>query len=862
MWPHTLAAAAFLAANISAAVHAQQIGPRLLTRNVPTASDDTTATLLVDIDSDGDLDVVFANSADPTGGLPPQNRLLRNDGWMRFTDVTATHLPVDDRLAWGAAAGDLDADGDVDLVFANRGWAWPSDLANDLYLNDGSGRFTASRGLPDDQDRSTSVAIGDVDGDGDLDVVVGNADYHAPAGLPNRVYLNRGDATFVAAPTALPQNDDPTLAVALADVDGDGDLDLACANDGPNRLYVNDGTGRFGEAPPASFPPGAASSTAIVLADCDGDGDLDMLVGNHGQNRFYSNDGHGAFTDRTPTALPVRDDLTTAAVATDIDEDGDLDIVSTGYVPGITPRSVNRVDVNDGTGVFTEMVGSPLPADPGAHRGKSVAAGDLDQDGDADLVIGNEGENQVLLGAGSGAFAPVRPPDLPAPSGYILSNAAGDVDGDGDLDVVIAYWFETVDRLFLNRGDGTFEDATDRLPQDSRRTRCVRLFDVDADGDPDLILGEYDAPIQLYLNDGTGRFTDATGTHMPIDPFDAVAIEFGDFDVDGDPDMLTGLNGAADRIMLNDGHGRFYPVAMLPPNAAPIERFVVGDVDGDGDDDILAGNSNAQNRLFVNDGGLFRDLTLTHLPQIADRTTDLALFDSDGDGDLDLFVVNRDAHLLYRNDGTGRFTDVSGTHLPAMAVGGTHVFARRFDGDAAVDLLVVGATSRLYLNRAGHFVDASSQLAFPFPAQMEPQSALSADLDSDGDADVIAETRVFPNLQRHLTSPWMPMTGAPWTLEVLAEPGYADRFRIAIPVVASAAARIELPPLGVLGLDPATTVDLPAMLLPAPAGRADVDLPVPSTAALIGRSVFAQALLLDPLEPAKLTNRIEARFWQ
>ena len=196
------------------------------------------------------------------------------------------------------------------------------------------------------------------------------------------------------APThrMVPEDLAVTTAVCLGDVDGDGDLDAITAGgasfkDQQTRLYINNGVGLFVDDTTGRIPPDDDVSFAAVLGDLDGDGDLDIMVGNARHNRLYLNDSTGTFSDATATHLPVQEHETRAIALGDVDGDGDLDALL-GHCTtwSRTPDPQDRLYLNDGNGVFTDVMASQLPAD--ADRTAAVALGDIDGDGDLDALFG------------------------------------------------------------------------------------------------------------------------------------------------------------------------------------------------------------------------------------------------------------------------------------------------------------------------------------------------------------------------------------------------------------------------------------------------------------------------------------------
>ncbi len=594
-----------------------------------TARYDTLAVAFGDFDGDGDLDLVCGNQSGYA--LAGQNRLYLNDGTGTFVDVTAQGMPYDNASTTSIAVADVDGDGDLDFVSA-IGTA----LGEDLYRNDGTGRFTLER-MPGESTRA--VVLGDVDGDGDPDLICGLVRRQ------NRLYLNDGTGTFTDATDArMPAADDWTTSVVLGDVDGDGDLDLCFADVGQSRLYVNDGTGTFSDGTDGRMPAEDDQTSSVVLGDVDGDGDLDLVSGAEStQNRLYLNDGRGAFADATAQRIPCESQDTRAVVLGDVDGDGDLDLVcGTSYGASLpSQRRQNVLWINDGRGTFTDATDGRMPMDDDATT--ALALGDVDGDGDLDLVVGNlllngvSGQNRLYLNDGSGNFTDATARLMPVVNDPTAAVALGDVDGDGDLDLVCGNAGQN--RLYANDGHGAFTDVTaQRMPVDGDSTTCLVLLDVDRDGDLDVVWGN-NGQDRLYLNDGHGTFTDGTTGRMPLFNRLTWSLAAGDVDNDGDVDLVC---GGRDHLYRNDGTGTFTDFVAIPSNSkGPFFGVALGDVDHDGDLDLVCGTSYSQTRLYLNDGrGFLTDATAQRMPAGTDDTLAVALADVDGDGDLDLICGN------------------------------------------------------------------------------------------------------------------------------------------------------------------------------------------------------------------------------
>lgn len=346
---------------------------------------------LIDVDGDGLVDIVFANGGDyDTPGTPEVTSVFRNlGGWQtagqsHCTNMTSAVFGTFTGLARTVRAGDIDGDGDQDLVV---GGAYQTQLR--MFRNDGGGVWSdVSAQLPQQLTSIGDAEFGDVDGDGDLDLLLGEWGPLAP-GDPNyvggRTRLYRNDSgTFVdVTTTAMP---DLLVAwswdVELVDVDNDWDLDalVSCKLCARSLLLRNDGSGHFTDDPTAI--PAATNNYEFEAMDIDGDGDLDLATLNDGNNlrdRLLVNDGSGHFTDESATRLldnPPADD--NAVIWLDADSDGDADLM-------VAALGNDRLLVNDGSGHF-RLAPNATPNDT---RGSlAIAAVDLDGDGRLDLVQG------------------------------------------------------------------------------------------------------------------------------------------------------------------------------------------------------------------------------------------------------------------------------------------------------------------------------------------------------------------------------------------------------------------------------------------------------------------------------------------
>jgi hypothetical protein len=514
-----------------------------------------------DLNADGRLDLIVS--------IIGFVQILLGDGDGHFTRVTT---PCAQAPADSVEVGDVNRDGKPDLVAANL-------LGSQIHvlLGTGTGCFAAPINLEMPVDfRPSRIALGDLDGDGKLDI---NA-----TGL---VLLGDGAGGFGPVKNYRFAGSVP----ALADFDGDGRLDVVYLGDHVH-IRLGDGAGGF----KLSLGQGAAGD-ALARADFNGDGRADLAAGTLGGVSVVLGDGAGSFGPPTifPTRFPV------ALAAADFNRDGKMDVAALDPSNGEGGFQHVLVLPGDGAGAL----GTPVETRAAVNvQPAGLASGDFNHDGNPDLLTinrsggpNNGGSVSVLLGVGNGTFLA---PSTIGVRTAVNPKAVGvtDVNGDGKTDVVMPG--DGSFSVLLGNGAGGFAQPASIF---TANASTLTVADFNGDGKIDVAGVSLDTPkVSVALGDGAGGFGATQKFDTGASPQDVAAA---DFNGDGKTDLAVwsgGLTFGATRtlpdisILYGDGAGGFAPAVRLATGSFA-GRFIADDFNGDGAPDIV-GNS-GPNGLYV-----------------------------------------------------------------------------------------------------------------------------------------------------------------------------------------------------------------------------------------------------------------------
>ncbi len=635
----------------------------------------TNAVALGDLDGDGDIDAVEAV-------FGAANTIWRNDGSGHFT---ATTLTGDTGLSFNVALADLNGDGALDLFVANFSGA------NTVWLNDNLGAgaaptFTRKSGQPFDGSSSFSsdVALADLNGDGKIDAVVANTG-------ANTVWLNDGSGLFSAgtAPTGS-ANNASSKTVALADFDGDGKLDAFFGDANANHVWRGDGAGNFTDT---GFTfSSAASSQGLAVRDFNGDGRPDVYVANDfnfGADKLWlyngtpSAGGGAAGTIRfVDSGIDFGVSYSTSVGLGDFDDDGQSDDLFVGA--GATTTQPDHIWLHQSTAPLAFAAGQVLDTAALSH---AVALGDLDGDGDLDAFVANSGVNKVLRNTGSLQFQTIQQIGNDTSRGVVLA----DFDQDGDLDAVVANFGGAPNRLWLNDGTGALVDSGIALGSGgSSQSTSIAAGNLNGDACPDVVIGNLGQADEVWLNSDTDpgagiscQFA-AGATTLPGAATLTESVAVADLNGDGLDDILLTIQDGSSAL-INNGAGTAYTAqALNQPAGVSMRKIALADLDGNASRPDAFGVSDTSGYFWPNTGG--GGFGAAVASGLVGSSQDVAIADVDGAGGRDLFIVSDSGtNKVLLNDGSAGFSD-SGISLPAVK--GQAVALGDLDGDGDADAFI------------------------------------------------------------------------------------------------------------------------------------------------------------------------------
>ncbi len=676
---------------------------------VTTSADEAWSVFAADVDGDGDMDVLSASRLDDTiawyendGASPPV--------WTPHTISTSADE------ARRVFAVDLDGDGDMDVLSASSlddKIAW--------YESDGaSPPVWTPRTISTAALGARAVFAIDVDGDDDVDVLSASIDDDKIAW-----YESNGASPPVWTPHTISTGANGARNVFAADVDGDGDIDVLSASRLDDKIawYESDGA-----SPPVWTPrtvtTNADEARGVSAADVDGDGHMDVLSASGFDDKiaWYQNNGASppVWVPRTISTSAVG---ANSVLAADLDGDGDIDVLSASQaddqIAWYENRTIHRNSVfPTGTTVHSAFNG-----------GESVSAGDLDGDGDIDIVSGTDQIDWHENTAGDGS---AWTQSLVSVVSRVKTISTPDLDGDGDLDIL---WMRRFDP-YIGWAENTAGDASAWTAHNipfvtvSDGT-AARAADIDGDGDLDVV----STAVSNFLawHENTAGDGSAWTQHNVLSATFNWDTRPADLDGDGDMDLLCCSMGWFNNTV-GDGSAWAGQPAIDSP-AGNRKRLTVADLDGDGDLDVAL-NSFSIDTIYwyENAAGDGSSWTKHTVSTEAIGTYSIHSADTDGDGDVDLLSANQssDSILQFENAaGDGSLWNKSVVATGLLDTG--DVFAADIDGDGRVDLASYsGHLISWYRNRGGQYGFTGADVGAGAAPEGEQTSFLAATLKVNG----------------------------------------------------------------------------------------------------------------------------------
>lgn len=663
-----------------------------------------------DIDGDGDLDIV--------GSSRWEHKIVWFDN-LGSGDFGSIKVITDSAtVSREIQLVDVDMDGDLDVIGAMYGIDKVS-----WFENDGLGNFISETVITDTLDGAMSVFVSDLDGDLDLDLVC--------AGLLGNeivVYENIGGlySNGIVLTTAV----NGPWSVYVEDLDGDGLNDILSASEYDDKVawYKNQGSFNFGSQQVLSV--NANGARTVYAMDFDQDGDMDVLAANYYDDNviWFENLGSGTFATEVVFAAGI--DGATDVTASDVDGDGDLDVLTTSY----DDKSV-RLFENLGLGMYA----MPLVLANNISGAQTVITADVTGSGFRDVFVGDYNWKGINWFENSNGTINLSMKSLfnTLFSNYIVESA--DIDGDGLLDILTASegplaalgWYK-------NLGDGIFSSDLKQLASTTGQIKSVKPADVDLDGDVDVIVANFNGDEVFYHeNLGGGLFAPEVLLSGNINGPDFIQVK--DVSGDGYPEIFT-LGYFDDEVFMftNLTNGSFGTEVSVASIGGSATDFKLEDLNVDGFLDIVYADG-AFNKISWFEGSASATFGVEQvITSVIDNPSSLALNDMDGDLLLDIIATSEDDDevVWYKNLGAGNF-GVKQVISTGLTLSPQSVVASDIDLDGDLDVVVASEDN----NKVSWFENLSGSFSSENIMDLNTLGALYVsviDIDGDGDEDVLS----------------------------------------------------------------------------------------------------------------------------
>jgi hypothetical protein len=659
-----------------------------------------------DIDGDGDVDMVIPIAL---GGTL---KVVFNSGTPAAISGSVVTLPTPN-TQWPHTAhvADLNNDGYGDIVTG----AYSGYGQNMYYIwNPGTSSFNAP--VVYDAAGANGVAVADLNGDGFMDV--------AYAGAPDSVCLNNGSGGF-GSPVAI-NGSAYSSEVDLADFDGDGDIDIVSVGGGNCQVLLNPGNGDFSSASINSMSS-SVTLDGVRTGDMDGDGDLDFLAVGWGGNYVFFNDGNAGFTQGTAFGTGTNQRMVDVG---DVDGDGDLD-AAVGY-----EGTQNYVHLNNGDGTFTGDV--PFGRGNEYHEGQNIDLADMDNDGDLDIFVGG------LMSISYVAFNNIGGPRL---AGLVPALHADAAPASTNITASFtAPMAAATPATFNVRGSltgphgGAYSGATttalgfnptaDFAPGEIVE---VTLTGLQSSASEPVIRGDV-ARFRVAAQAGPVEFDQKTWNAIGAS-LSTQAVVSGDIDGDAQIELVFGFASGSPKVVTVGATAASTPWDVST-GSDDVRALDLADVDGDGDLDLAIGVFNGQSKVYLYDSAAddFGGGT-SNFGGANDAAAALQFADMNADGYSDLVVGYSAAqNVIYLNDGAGSFTagcsfGSAGVDASALAIGDVDN-----DGDLDVFEGNFQAYNFVRLNDGRGNINGSSRIGTQVG---QTRGAEMADLNNDGWIDIV-----------------------------------------------------------------------------------------------------------------------------